>query len=455
MADTHGTVWAVGERECSIQRRHQKVIEEAPSPLVEATPGMRDKLFEAARLAATAIGYEGAGTVEFLAQNDGSFYFLEMNTRLQVEHPVTECTTGLDLVDLQLQIADGYRLPAEPPAATGHAIEVRLYAEDPAENWQPQSGPVHFFDIPGVRTEFGVIDNGVRVDSGVESGSVVGVDYDPMLAKIIAVSSTRPRAAVLLAATLANARIHGLTTNRDLLVNVLRHAAFVAGDIDTSFFDTHSLASLARPLASDDAIALSAFAAAVAEAEENRAHASVLRAVGAAWRNMPSAPQRKEYVDIAVDYTVTRGRYSWVDHADVRVVHAHPHEVTLDVAGLRRTFAVARYGDEVNVDSTLGPVRIQRLPRFVDPSDQVAAGSLLAPMPGSVIRVGAQVGDIVTAGQPIVWLEAMKMEHTVTAPAAGVLTELNVAVGGQVDVGSVLAVIEAAEAAEAVEGERS
>ncbi|WP_051187371.1 acetyl-CoA carboxylase biotin carboxylase subunit, partial [Nocardia tenerifensis] len=248
MADTHGTIWAVGERECSIQRRHQKVIEEAPSPLVErvdaeraaGVPGMRERLFEAARLAAGAIGYTGAGTVEFLADENGDFFFLEMNTRLQVEHPVTECTTGLDLVRLQLEIAAGARLPAEPPAMRGHSIEVRLYAEDPAHDWQPQSGTVHRIDIPAVLTEFDLLDRpGVRLDTGVVDGSVVGVHYDPMLAKVISYAETRGEAARLLANALHRARIHGLVTNRDLLVRVLRHPAFLAGDTDTAFFATH------------------------------------------------------------------------------------------------------------------------------------------------------------------------------------------------------------------------
>ncbi|PND53188.1 acetyl/propionyl/methylcrotonyl-CoA carboxylase subunit alpha, partial [Rhodococcus sp. ENV425] len=225
LADRHGTVWAVGERECSIQRRHQKVVEEAPSPLVEATPGMRERLFEAARRAAQAIDYEGAGTVEFLATGaseatgnvtgasgatgnvtgasgatgnvtgvseatgssaDGEFFFLEMNTRLQVEHPVTECTTGLDLVDLQLQVAAGARLEPEPPPASGHSIEVRLYAEDPAQDWRPQSGTVHRLALPGRVAAFEVLrEPGLRLDSGVEDGSAVGVHYDPMLAKVI------------------------------------------------------------------------------------------------------------------------------------------------------------------------------------------------------------------------------------------------------------------------------
>ncbi|MGH9058664.1 MAG: biotin carboxylase N-terminal domain-containing protein, partial [Acidimicrobiales bacterium] len=204
LADTHGTIWAVGERECSIQRRHQKIIEEAPSPLVERIPGMRDKLFEAARLAAGAIGYAGAGTVEFLADDDGGFYFLEMNTRLQVEHPVTEQTTGLDLVELQLAVADGDLLDAQPPAPHGHSIEARLYAEDPARGWQPQAGLVHTFDVGSARTQFEVLNSaGIRLDSGIVDGSLVSIHYDPMLAKVISFAPTRRQSAMLLADGLA------------------------------------------------------------------------------------------------------------------------------------------------------------------------------------------------------------------------------------------------------------
>ncbi|MDT4913517.1 MAG: propionyl-CoA carboxylase alpha chain, partial [Pseudonocardiales bacterium] len=259
MADQHGTVWAVGERECSIQRRHQKVVEEAPSPLVEHRSslygdGMRKELFDAARAAARAIGYTGAGTVEFIvdgADEDGRFFFLEMNTRLQVEHPVTECTTGLDLVALQLAVADGGQLDPEPPPPHGAAIEVRLYAEDPAADWQPQSGRLSRIEIPGIDVQFGLgtAPAGLRLDSGVVDGSVVGIHYDPMLAKVIAWAPTRTQAATALATALARAHIHGVVTNRDLLVNVLRHPAFLRGETDTAFFDRHGLATLAAPLA--------------------------------------------------------------------------------------------------------------------------------------------------------------------------------------------------------------
>ncbi len=453
MADAHGRTWAVGERECSIQRRHQKVVEEAPSPLVERTPGMRERLFEAARLAAEAIGYTGAGTVEFLADEAGEFYFLEMNTRLQVEHPVTECTTGLDLVRLQLEVAAGGALPGEPPAMRGHSIEVRLYAEDPAQDWQPQSGSVHRIEIPLVRTEFDLLERpGVRLDTGVVDGSTVGVHYDPMLAKVISWAETRDEAARLLAAALHRARVHGLVTNRDLLVRVLRHPAFLAGDTDTAFFATHGLDTLAAPLADPDAQRLSLVAAALAEAAANRASAGVGGGLPSGWRNLPARFQRKTYrtradTTVEIDYRFDRAGGVTVDgHDGLALLDLTPDRVVLAVPGdrgpVRRQFEIARYGDLVCVDSPLGPVAAHRLPRFSDPADHVATGSLLAPMPGSVIRLGAQTGDRVTRGQPILWLEAMKMEHTIAAPAAGVLSALNVTVGQQVDIGTVLAVVD-------------
>jgi acetyl/propionyl-CoA carboxylase alpha subunit len=445
VADEDGTVWAVGERECSIQRRHQKIIEEAPSPLVERTPGMRDKLFDAARLAATAIGYTGAGTVEFMADDSGDFFFLEMNTRLQVEHPVTEATTGLDLVGLQLQVADGGDLDPEPPPSRGYSIEARLYAEDPAKGWQPQAGPVHRFDVPNTTTQFGPLNGlGVRVDAGIVDGSEVSVFYDPMLAKTISYAPARRQATALLADALARTRIHGVRTNRDLLVNVLRHPAFLDGATDTAFFDTHGLAELAAPLADPHAVELSALAAALADSARNRQSATVFVAAPSGWRNVASGFQTKSYSDSAgetheVRYRFTRSGMELPDHDAVTLVSATHDRVVLAVDGVDRPFDIARYGDDVFVDSPLGPVQLVALPRLPDPTAALAHGSLLAPMPGSVLRVGAAVGDTVTAGQPLIWLEAMKMEHTVTAPGDGVLVELTVEPGQQVDVGAVLA----------------
>jgi propionyl-CoA carboxylase alpha chain len=440
LADRHGTVWAVGERECSIQRHHQKVVEEAPSPLARRVAGLRERLFAATRAASGAIGYQGAGTVEFLVEDSGAFHFLEMNTRLQVEHPVTECTTGLDLVRLQIAVAQGARLSPEPAAVPdGHAIEARLYAEDPAAGWQPQSGTLHHFSVPGVAAEFAVpARHGIRLDSGVVGGSAVGVHYDPMLAKVVAWAPDRDEAARRLAAALSRARIHGLVTNRDLLVRVLRHPAFLAGDADTGFLDSYDLTGTQAP-------GVAVLAAALAHAAANRAAATVLGGLSSGWRNLPSAPQRKRYArgeeEYEVAYRLGRDGLIAEDHEDVRLVEATPARVVLDIGGVRRTFDVARYPGLVCVDSPFGSVQLRPVGRFTEPSTPVAPGSLVAPMPGTVSRVAVAVGDQVRRGQPLLWLEAMKMEHTVVAPGDGVVAELPAAVGRQVEVGTVLAVV--------------
>jgi propionyl-CoA carboxylase alpha chain len=458
LADHHGTVWAVGERECSIQRRHQKVVEEAPSPLVERLPSLRAELFEAARKAAEAIGYVGAGTVEFLADDNGRFYFLEMNTRLQVEHPVTESTTGLDLVALQFAIASGEALPAEPPTAVGHSIEVRLYAEDPANDWQPQTGTLHRFAVKGAggggravasagAAEFaaGGPREGapwIRVDSGVVDGSVVSPHYDAMLAKVIVWGATRAQAAARLAGELRRAEIHGVQTNRDLLVWILQHPAFLAGDTDTSFFDQHGIGEPADAATER----LAATAAALADAAGRREKATVQRGLPGGWRNLASQPQRKSFqvgdATYDVDYRLTRDGLV-TDGAEL--VEAAAERVVLESDGVRRVFRVAAYPGLVCVDSSLGSVALTPVERFPDPSQQLAAGALVAPMPGSVVRVGVAVGDKVTRGQGLMWLEAMKMEHTISAPADGIVTELAVAPGQQVEVGVVLAVVQVEE----------
>ena len=456
LADTAGTVWTIGERECSIQRRHQKIIEEAPSPLAQRITGMRERLLAAARAAACAVGYINAGTAEFLADDSGQFYFLEMNTRLQVEHPVTECTTGLDLVALQLQVAAGQQLPGAPPDITGHAIEVRLYAEDPAAGWQPQSGTLHRFQVPGVVSEFAVPKQfGLRLDSGVVDGSDVGTRYDPMLAKLICWAPDRGRAAAVLAGALARARVHGMTTNRDLLVRILRHPAFLAGQTDTAFLDRHGLASLAAPLADEQGTALSALAAALADAASRQARSRVLGGLPSGWRNVPSAFQRKEYVlagnqgrlasQYEARYRIERGTLIVDGRDDVRLISMAPEQVELDIAGVLHRFEISRYPRLTCVDSVLGPAQLHPVSRFADPAAQAIAGSLLAPMPGVVGRVGVAAGDQVAAGQPLLWLEAMKMEHVISAPVAGLVAELPVSAGQQVEVGTVLAVVKPQE----------
>ncbi|MER5324052.1 acetyl/propionyl/methylcrotonyl-CoA carboxylase subunit alpha [Streptosporangium roseum] len=439
LADRHGTVWTLGERECSIQRRHQKVIEETPSPAI--SPTMRARLCDAAVRAAEAIGYAGAGTVEFLVKDD-TVAFLEMNTRLQVEHPVTECVYGVDLVELQLRIAEGARLPEAPPSPSGHAVEARLYAEDPARDWLPQSGTLHRFDVPGVSSRFapvpGGASHGLRLDSGVEDGSEIGVHYDPMLAKVISYGACRADAVRRLATALSNARIHGPVTNRDLLVGVLRHEAFLAGDTHTGFLAEHRDALSAGP----GAVRLSALAAALAQAAAGRAAATVQAGLPSGWRNVVSQPQRTAFGEAEVAYRITRDGLRAEGFPDTVLVGATPDLVVLETSGVRHRFAVARYDGVTHVDSPLGPVRLTPLERLPEPATRVAPGSLLAPMPGTVLRVEVKSGEHVTAGQVVVVLEAMKMEHQITAPAAGTVSALNVAPGRQVEAEAVLAVIE-------------
>jgi propionyl-CoA carboxylase alpha chain len=299
------------------------------------------------------------------------------------------------------------------------------------------------------------------LDSGIVDGSVVSIHYDPMLAKVISYAPTRRQAALVLADALARAQLHGLRTNRDLLVNVLRHQAFLDGATDTAFFDTHGLAELSAPLADDTVVRLSTIAAALAEAANNRATATVLGALPSGWRNLASGYQVKAYVDDAgdehrVEYRFGRSGLTLPADESVHLVSATAHDVVLaDDHGVARRFTVKRYGADgsaVYVDSAQGPVHLVAQPRFPEPGSAVEKGSLVAPMPGNVIRLGAAVGDTVAAGQPLIWLEAMKMEHTITAPSDGVLAELNVDTGQQVEVGAVLARVDAPHDPEA-EGE--
>ncbi len=305
VGDRHGDVLVLGERDCSIQRRHQKVVEESPAPDIAAE--VVAEMHTAARRAAEAIAYVGAGTVEFLYDAERErFFFLEMNTRLQVEHPVTEAVTGLDLVELQLRVAEGSALDVQVPGPRGHAIEVRLYAEDPVHDWQPQSGHLTTFDLPDLVAELGPWPAyGVRLDSGFESGSEVSTYYDAMLAKVIAWAPTRREAARMLASALARARVHGLVTNRDLLVAILRDPEFLDGQVSTDFFDRRPVVESTQPTAPDEHLLL---AAAVALAEDDRVRRRVQAGVPVAWRNVVSAPQRTVFA-------VSTGPTEMTEHA--------------------------------------------------------------------------------------------------------------------------------------------
>ncbi|MFJ1974375.1 biotin carboxylase N-terminal domain-containing protein [Streptomyces sp. NPDC087903] len=418
LADTHGTVWALGTRDCSLQRRHQKVIEEAPAPGL--TPELTEDLLRMAVRAAGAVDYEGAGTVEFLVSVDGRAHFLEMNTRLQVEHPVTEAVYGVDLVALQIRVAEGHALESDPPRARGHAVEARLYAEDPASGWTPQTGTLHRLAVPDV-----------RLDTGYADGDTIGVHYDPMLAKAVAHAPTRAEAVRRLATALDRAAVHGPPTNRDLLVRSLRHEEFSTARMDTGFYDRH-LTELTAPAPDRHA----PLAAALADA-----HTRASRFGG--FRNLPSRPQTKRYGTAGEEHEVHyRHTRAGLEADGVRVVHADADLVVLEVDGVQRKFEVARYGDDrVYVNATT----LTALPRFPDPTAQHAPGSLLAPMPGTVVRIadGLTVGAAVTAGEPLLWLEAMKMEHRITAPHTGTLTALHATPGQQIEVATLLAVVQA------------
>ncbi|MEH0561614.1 acetyl/propionyl/methylcrotonyl-CoA carboxylase subunit alpha [Streptomyces silvae] len=439
MADAQGTVWALSTRDCSLQRRHQKVIEEAPAPGLDDT--LRRTLHHAAVAAAQAVGYRGAGTVEFLVSAEGRPYFLEMNTRLQVEHPVTEAVSGLDLVALQLRIAEGAALPATaPPPPAGHAVEARLYAEDPARDWQPQTGALLTLDVPG--------GPGIRLDTGYTGGDTVGVHYDPMLAKVIAHAPTRTEAVRLLARTLERARIHGPVTNRELLVRSLRHPDFAAARLDTGFYDRH-LAALTTSAAPGDEEARRLAATAAALAAASAAHGGPGPARFGAWRNLASQPQTRRYrsepdgTEHEIAYRTGRDGTP-APASGERVLTARPDAVTLETGGVTRHFTVTAHGDRVYVDTATGSHTFTALPRFTDPAARTEPGSLLAPMPGTVVRLadGLAPGAAVEAGQPLIWLEAMKMEHRILAPASGTLTALHAAPGLQVEVGALLAVVQ-------------
>jgi acetyl/propionyl-CoA carboxylase alpha subunit len=441
--DAHGNLVSLFERECSIQRRHQKILEEAPSPAVNED--LRAALGAAAVAVARAVAYVGAGTVEFLLTPGREFFFLEMNTRLQVEHPVTEAVTGLDLVALQIHVAEGGALPPEAcrPAFSGHAIEARLYAEDPERGFLPSAGTLHRFRVPDLL--------GLRVESGVADGSPVDPRYDPLLAKLIAHAPTRAEAAARLAGAVSGLRAHGVTTNRELLIGILRHPNFLRGEADTGFLERHPPSTVVAAARDPDAERLHAAAAALAASAARRASAPVLGFLPSGWRNNPSQPQEAAFDGRGGRIHV---RYRWersglalsVGGAEIAArVHAcGPDLVDLETDGVRRRYEVHRVDRVHYVDSPLGHTPLREVERLPSPEEAPSAGSLRAPLPGRVVRLGARAGDAVEAGAVLAVLEAMKMEHQVTSPRAGRVTAVLVDEGQTVEAGAVLAVVEPA-----------
>jgi acetyl-CoA carboxylase biotin carboxylase subunit len=477
LGDAYGNVVHLHERECSIQRRHQKILEESPSPgLPEAT---RQAMGEAAVRLARAIGYRSAGTVELILDQSGAFYFLEVNTRLQVEHPVTELVTGIDLVREQLRIAEGEPLGygQEAIRPRGAALEARLYAEDPSAGYLPQPGTLVDVHVPD-----DVV--GLRFDGGVETGSTVTVHYDPMLAKLVTHGASREEATRTMRRALRRLSVHGVRTNRALLVAILDHPAYRAGDLHTHFLEEHRLppdpeptAPGTTPAAVDGPLVWGALFATLAAVEVEAPPNPDLPALPRGFRNNPVRREVRSWVDgdggpaaptdavASVSFERRRdGRLVGEVHLgeapdpetatafEVQRVSAFPDgaglELTVDdlLRGVRRrarvvrapeldgrVFVQTRPGGEVTV--------LREAPRFPDPTAEVAAGALTAPMPGQVVALRAAVGDPVTSGQVLVVLEAMKMEHAVTAPEAGTVEALPVAPGDQVEAGQVLAVV--------------
>ncbi len=459
LGDSHGNVVHLGERECSIQRRHQKIIEESPSAAVAGS--LRAAMGDAAVGLARSIGYSSAGTVEMLLDDDtGEFFFLEVNTRLQVEHPVTEEVTGIDLVREQLRVAAGEPLGygQEDVSLTGHAIEARLYAEDPAAGFLPAVGTLAAFAPPAVPA--------VRWDSGVEAGSVVGLDFDPMLAKVIAHAPTRAEAARRLALALERLHIGGVTTNRHFLVAALRSEAFLAGDTTTDFIERVDPSRAATPSAAECQQA--AVAAAMWLQAVERSEARTLGWMPSGWRHGRLPPERAELavetaagpVGVVVSYRPQRDDTFVVraecgdsaTEAPARIAAWSPETLDVEWHGRRVRYLVTAYGNRIHLTGDLETVTVTVLPRFGAPSGGRVSGGFAAPMPGVIVEVRVEPGEQVAAGRTLVVMEGMKMEHHVSAPCDGTVTEVLVAPGDQVDNGSPLLVFEAAEAVEAVDG---
>jgi acetyl-CoA/propionyl-CoA carboxylase biotin carboxyl carrier protein len=437
LADAHGTVLHLGERECSLQRRHQKIVEEAPSPFLDEST--RQRMGQAAVDAAKVVGYTGAGTVEFIVSADrpDEFFFMEMNTRLQVEHPVTELVTGVDLVEQQIRVAAGERLSVVPGPPDGHAIEVRVYAEDPARGFLPTGGRVLALREP--------VDL-LRVDSALAPGLTVTSDYDPMLAKYIAHGRTRDEALRRLRAGLRSAEILGVTTNLGFLQRLLAHEDVVAGRLDTGLVE-RSMADLVA-----DEPPVDVLVAAVLE------RALALESAGAdpwdqpggwrigerAWTRWSIGLPGRDPVPVRLRGRAAAAEVVVGDGEPVRASARNDGpDLVLDHDGTTRRYACARDGRVLwlGVDGRAWPLTETERLSAVAATGAVALGPLTSPMPGTVLAVRVAAGERVTEGTPLLVVEAMKMEHTITAQVDGVVAELYVRAGQQVALDEPLVVV--------------
>ena len=458
-ADQAGNAVHLFERDCSVQRRHQKVLEEAPAPGMTAE--MRRMMGEAAVAAARAIDYVGAGTVEFIADvshglSTDAFFFMEMNTRLQVEHPVTEMITGQDLVEWQLRVAAGEPLPLgqDALAIDGHAVEARIYAEDPARKFFPSTGTLRRLRMPAD-------DVHLRVDTGVREGDEVSIHYDPMIAKLIAWDVDRTAALRRLKAGLEACEVAGVTTNIAFLAAVAGHHAFEAGDVETGFIDKHRDDLVpARGPAPDEVIAIACLDVLAARREAVAAEAAGAEdphspwAALTGWRlndegyDLLHLEDDERLLEIAVHYRADGGVRLSLPGGDMVAAGERDGAGALgvDLDGLRSTAAVVHQGEDMIILWRGHTYKLRRHdPLAVSDIDLEETGSVAAPLPGKVVQVMVAAGESVKKGAPLLVMEAMKMEHTISAPADGVVESVNFGEGDQVDEGAVLIAFESGD----------
>lgn len=437
LGDEHGNIVHLGERECSIQRRHQKIIEESPSPKVD--PFLREQMGEAALKLAKKIKYCSAGTVEFLMDdNTGEFWFLEVNTRLQVEHPVTEEVTGIDLVYEQIKIARGEELEFTQDDISwhGHSIEARLYAEDPGNNFLPEVGTLIAYD-----TEMA---GDIRWDSGVEQGYKVGTDFDPMLSKVIAWAPNRIDAINKLARGLEKAHFGGVKTNRDFLISCLRNESFINGNTTTDFIEREKPNS--EQVLSENQIFNASAAIALWIAMGNRASDEVTDFMPSNWTNGRMPYQRIKLMilknEIEIKYQLKRSGLFEVMGTNCKIHAVDESGIDVEVGSHRFFAQVTRANDQILINMPFGDLDAVIVPRFIEPGNEVPEGGLVAPMPGKVIEVRVKKGDKVKAGDTLIIIEAMKMEHSIKATENGKVTKLMVSLNQQVDNGATLLVLD-------------
>ena len=437
LGDEHGNVIHLGERECSIQRRHQKIIEESPSPRID--PFLREEMGQAAVKLAKKIKYCSAGTVEFLFDDKtDEFWFLEVNTRLQVEHPVTEEVTGIDLVAEQIKIARGDELEFAQDDIDwhGHAIEARLYAEDPGNNFLPEIGTLHAYDTS--------LASEVRWDSGVEEGSVIGTDFDPMLSKVISWAPNRIDAANKLARGLERAHMGGVVTNRQFLISCLRNESFINGNTTTDFIESEALETKKNLSANE--LHQTSTAVALWLAQQNRVSDPVTGFMPANWTNGRMPLQRVKLLfvqdEIEVKYKLNKDNLYEVMGSSCEIYHCDSAGIDVEIDSHRFYAHVTEAGSEIFINMPFGDVNASVLPRFKEPGNDVPEGSLIAPMPGKVIDVKVKKGSKVKAGDILVIIEAMKMEHAIKATETGKIAKVMIKLNDQVDNGATLLVLE-------------